>query len=104
MKSKEDKYDVERIERQLREKETELRLRELEADINAKDTVYRTVKHSTPEAEGKLWQKKVILGFKLFALAVIAIVAVKVASVLAGIVIVGLLAFVAYKLFFNSKK
>ncbi len=104
MKSPEDKYkEIERIERQLREKETESRLRELENEINAKDAkVYKTVKHQA-EASERLWQKKVVLGLKLFALAVVAIVAVKIASVLAGIVIVGLLTFVAYKLFFDSK-
>ncbi|KYC43791.1 hypothetical protein WA1_01105 [Scytonema hofmannii PCC 7110] len=102
MKSPDDKYkDLERVERQLREKETELRLRELENQINADNAkVYQTVKHQ-PETSEKLWQKKAILGAKLFALGVIAIVAVKVASALAGVVIIGLLGFVAYKLFFD---
>lgn len=104
MKSPEDKYqDIERIERQLQEKETKQRLRELEGEVNAKDVNYKSVKHQ-PEASEAVRQKKVVLGLKLFALAVVAIVAVKVASVVAGIVIVGLLSFVGYKLFFSSKK
>ena len=104
MKSPEDKYkDIERIERQLREKETELRLQKLETEINAKDANYKTVKHQ-PETSEAMRQKKVVLGLKLFAIAVVAIVAVKVASVVACIVIVGLLSFVGYKLFFSSKK
>lgn len=104
MKSPEDKYqDIERIERQLREKETELRLQNKIGEINAQDANYKTVKHQ-PEASETVRQKKVVLGLKLFAIAVVAIVAVKVASVLAGIVIVGLLTFVGYKLFFSSKK
>ena len=104
MKSPEDKYqEIERIERQLRKKETELRFRELENEINAKDAkVYKTVKDQ-PEASERLSQKKVVLGLKLFALAVVAIVAVKIASVLAGIAIVGLLTLVVYKLFFDDK-
>ncbi|MUG93040.1 DUF3040 domain-containing protein [Scytonema sp. UIC 10036] len=105
MKSPEDKYkDLERVERQLREKETELRLRELDNQMNADNAeVYQTVKHQSKNFE-KPWQKKAILGAKLFALGVIAIVAVKVASFIAGIVIIGLLGFVAYKLFFDQKR
>jgi Flp pilus assembly protein TadB len=105
VKSPEDKYEnLERIERQIREKETELRLRHLEDRVNADNAkVYPTVKHQ-PEKSEKLWQKKAILGAKLFALGVMAIVAVKVASFLAGIVIIGLLGFVAYKLFFDQNK
>jgi Flp pilus assembly protein TadB len=94
----EDKYKhLERIERQLQEKEAKLQLRKSEAEV------HKTVKHQ-PEASGKLWQKKVLLGLKLFAFGIIAIVAVKVASFLAGLIIVGTLAFVAYKLFTSSKK
>ncbi|GAB1539375.1 hypothetical protein NUACC21_20410 [Scytonema sp. NUACC21] len=104
MKSPDDKYkDLERVERQLREKDTEMRLRELETQMSAEDAkVYQTVKHQSEGSE-KLWQKKAVLGAKLFALGVVTIVAVKVASFFAGIVIIGLLSFVTYKLFFDSK-
>ncbi|MDJ0735578.1 MAG: hypothetical protein QNJ47_16215 [Nostocaceae cyanobacterium] len=105
MNSPEDyEKELERRERQLKEKETEIRLRELESEIVAKDgQVYQTVKHQ-PEKTGKPWQKKAILGLKLFALAVIGLVAVRLSSYLAGAVIVGGLAFAAYKLFFNQDK
>nr|WP_243146825.1 hypothetical protein [Scytonema sp. UIC 10036] len=81
-----------------------MRLRELDNQMNADNAeVYQTVKHQSKNFE-KPWQKKAILGAKLFALGVIAIVAVKVASFIAGIVIIGLLGFVAYKLFFDQKR
>jgi uncharacterized protein YgfB (UPF0149 family) len=83
----EDKYKyLERIERQLQEKEAKLQLKKSEAED------HQTVKHRH-EALGKLWQKKLLLGLKLFALGIIAIVAVKVASFLAGVIIVGTLVF-----------
>ncbi len=96
--------ELERRERELRQKELELRLRELDSDVNGKNIqFYQTDKHQ-PEKLDKLWVPKVILGLKLFGLGVAALVAVKIASVLAGVVIVGMLAFVAYKLFFDNKK
>ncbi|MEH2073271.1 MAG: hypothetical protein V7K57_02575 [Nostoc sp.] len=48
--------------------------------------------------------KKLILGGKLFALGVVALVAVKIASVLAGFIIVGAMGWLSYKLFLESKK
>ena len=96
--------ELERRERELRQKELELRLRELDSDVNAKNIqFYQTAKHQ-PEKLENPWKPKVILGLKLFGLGVAALVAVKIASVLAGVVIVGMLAFVAYKLFFDNKK
>ncbi|MBF2005821.1 hypothetical protein ACF3DV_17905 [Chlorogloeopsis fritschii PCC 9212] len=105
MESEEDKYKhLQRIEHQLRQKETEQRLQELEAEIHAKDiNVYKPIKDK-PEASGKLRQTQVILGLKLFAFAIVTIAAVKIASVLAGVIIVGTIGFVAYKLFFTEKK
>ncbi|MEH2263497.1 DUF3040 domain-containing protein [Nostoc sp.] len=81
--------ELEHRERTLREREVELRLREMETNIHATDAAfYQTVKHQ-PENIQKPWMKKLILGGKLFALGVIALVAVKIASVLAGFIIVG---------------
>jgi Flp pilus assembly protein TadB len=105
MKSPEEReQELQRIEKQLREKETELRLRELESQITQeKAQFYQTSKVNSQE-KGKLWQGQAILGLKLFGLAVVAIIAVKVASFAASAVIVGTLVFVGYKLFFGSKK
>lgn len=52
MENPEDKYKhLERIERQIQEKEVKLQLRKSDAEV------HKTVKHQ-PEASGKLWQKK----------------------------------------------
>ncbi|MEH1872536.1 DUF3040 domain-containing protein [Nostoc sp.] len=96
--------ELEHRERLLREREIELRLREMESNIHATDAAFhQTVKHQ-PENSQKPWMKKVILGGKLFVLGVVALVAVKIASVLAGFIIVTILVWMCYKLFFDSKK
>jgi hypothetical protein len=96
--------EFEHRERLLREREVELRLREMESNIHASDAAFhQTVKHQ-PENSQKPWMKKVILGGKLFALGVVALVAVRIASVLAGFIIVAALGWMSYKLFFESKK
>ncbi|MEH2372437.1 DUF3040 domain-containing protein [Nostoc sp.] len=96
--------ELEHRERILREREVELRLREMEINIHATDAAFhQTVKHQ-PEDSPKPWMKKVILGGKLFALGVVALVAVRIASVLAGFIIVGALGWMSYKLFLESKK
>jgi hypothetical protein len=87
--------ELEERERRLREKEVELRLRENDVPL------YKTVKH---QPEQKPWMKKVILGGKLFALGVAALVAVRVASLLAGFIIIAVLGWVSYQLFFASRK
>ncbi len=83
--------------------QVEKRLREMDDQIHGIDApFYQTQKHQ-PEQSQKPWLRKVILGGKLFGLAVATIIAVKVASALAGIVIFGALAFLVYKLFLESK-
>ena len=101
MKSQDDHHkEIEERERKLREREVELRLREMEADINL--PVHKTVKHQ-PEKSQKPWMKKFVLGGKLFLLGVTALVAVRIASAVAGIVIISALVWISYKLFFDSK-
>lgn len=83
------------------QRQVEKRLREIDDQINTVDQpVYQTQKH---QPEQKPWLRKVIIGGKFFALAVATLVAVRVASVLAGVVIFGALAFLVYKLFLESK-
>ncbi|WP_413174651.1 hypothetical protein [Anabaena azotica] len=85
------------------QRKVEMRLREMEDRIHATDTpLYETEKHQ-PENSQKSGMKKLILGAKLFGLAVATLVAVRVASVVAGVVIFGALAFLGYKLFLESK-
>lgn len=94
--------ELEQRERILREKEVELRLREMEQQISPQDVAFhKTVKH---QPEQKPWMKKVILGAKLFGLGVAALVAVRIASVLAGLIIIATLGWVTYQLFFAARK
>jgi Flp pilus assembly protein TadB len=105
MKSPEDyDKDLQRIERLLQEKEKRMQVPQSNSENYSKNAkLYKTVKHQ-PENSGNLLQKKVILGLKLFGLAVATIVAVRIASIVAGIVIAGVLTFIAYKMFFHSEK
>jgi hypothetical protein len=105
MTSQHNRHDeLEQRERLLREKEVEIRLREMEQKMSLNDTPFhQTVKHQI-ENSPKPWVKKLIIAGKLFALGVAALVAVRVASVLAGFVIMAVLAWVAYKLFFETRK
>ncbi|MEH2425744.1 MAG: hypothetical protein V7K48_34065 [Nostoc sp.] len=72
----------------------------METNIHATNAAFhQTVKHQ-PENFQKPWMKKVILCRKLFALGVVALVAVKIASVLAGFIIIAALGWMSDKLFF----
>ncbi|WP_353932463.1 hypothetical protein WJM97_07725 [Okeanomitos corallinicola TIOX110] len=85
------------------QRRVEKRLREMENMMNIEETpFYETQKHQ-PEKNQKSWMRKVILGAKLFGLLVVTIVAVRVATFIAGFVIFGALAFLVYKLFLESK-
>jgi Flp pilus assembly protein TadB len=105
MESQGDRHqELEQRERILREREIELRLREMDSEVQTPNvSFHQTLKHQ-PEKSEKLWVKKVIFGAKLFAIGVAALVAVKVASALAGVVIVALLGWMSYKLFFEFPK
>lgn len=97
-------HELEQRERLLREKEVELRLRAIEQEMSANHAPFhQTVKHK-PEHYPKPWLKKAIIAGKLFALGVAALVAVRVASVLAGFVILGVLGWLAYKLFLENRQ
>ena len=89
--------------RQRIQREVDLRLQEMEAKMYAPDAaLHETVKHQ-PENSQEPWMKKVIFGGKLFALCVVGLVAVKIASLVAGFIIVAALGWMSYKLFFESK-
>ncbi|BAY14960.1 hypothetical protein NIES2109_36820 [Nostoc sp. HK-01] len=105
MKSEEDRrQELEQRERILREREVELRLREIETDIHGSQAPFhQTVKHQ-PEDSHKPWVKKAILAGKLFALGVAVLVAAKIASAVAGVIIIAGLVWMSYKLFFESPK
>ncbi|MBE9201460.1 MULTISPECIES: hypothetical protein [unclassified Nodularia (in: cyanobacteria)] len=92
--------EIEQRERKLREREVELRLREMETEINA--PIHQTIKHQ-PDNSQKPWMKKLVLGGKLFLLGVATLVAVRIASAVAGIIMISALVWISYKLFSDSK-
>lgn len=95
--------ELQRRERELQERERELRLRELEVEIN-QPPLYQTKKHQPPEKSLKQWHGKLATVGKFLALVVAVVVAVKLAISLAYVIMFGAIAWVAYKLFFESDR
>jgi hypothetical protein len=108
MTPEEHSKELERIEREIRQRETESRLRDLESKSNKQEIQFyqtsRVPHNQSEQAKGKLWKPKVILGLKLFGVGVVALALVRVAVVVANLLIVGTLLFVGYKVFFDKKK
>jgi hypothetical protein len=97
--------ELRRRERELQQREAEIRLRELEAEIHQKYSP-PPLAPAEPETPGQLSNHKLIAAAKFFGLVVATIVAVRVATMitfwLPSVIIGGAIAWVAYKLFFES--
>ena len=96
-------------EQELRKREQEIRLRELEAEIDRSVPEYRTIKYEEPDSkvkEGKLkqWRRKIIAAAQFTGIVIAVVVAVRIASWLATVVIVGGIALIAYKMFFAEDR
>ena len=95
-------------EQELRKREQEIRLRELEAEIDRSVPEYRTIKYEEPDSQvkGKLkqWRRKIIAVAQFTGIVIAVVVAVRIATWLATAVIVGGIAFIAYKMFFAKDK
>ncbi|BDA73552.1 hypothetical protein RIVM261_038140 [Rivularia sp. IAM M-261] len=101
MTPEEHSIELERIENEIRQRESRSRPDKQEIQY------YQTTKvphNQNEQTKGKLWKPKVILGLKLFGVGVVAIALVRVAAVVANLLIVGTLLFVGYKVFFEKKK
>ncbi|HEY9667692.1 MAG TPA: hypothetical protein V6C91_12860 [Coleofasciculaceae cyanobacterium] len=95
--------ELRRLERELQERERAIRLREIEAEIN-QPPLHQTRKHQPPEKAQKLWYGKLVNIGKFLALIIAVAVSFKIAASLATIILVGGVAWVAYKLFFESDR
>ena len=95
--------ELRRRERELQEREHQIRLREIEAEIN-QPPLHQTQKHQPPEKSVKQWYGKLLGVGKFLAVVVAVVVAFKVAVSLAYVVIVGAVAWVAYKIFLESDR
>ncbi|MEG4342626.1 hypothetical protein QUB70_04950 [Microcoleus sp. A003_D6] len=95
-------------EQELRKREQEIRLRELEAEIDRSVPAYRTSKYEEPDSQvnGKLkqWRRKIIAAAQFTGIVIAVVVAVRIASWLATAVIVGGIAFIAYKMFIEEDR
>lgn len=100
--------ELKRRERELLERERSIRLREIEAELYKQEPpLHQTVPLQPEEqSEGwlKKWQRKAIKIGKFAALIVVVVVSYKIAIGLAGVIIVGTVALVSYKLFLESDK
>ncbi|BAZ08498.1 hypothetical protein NIES4071_03030 [Calothrix sp. NIES-4071] len=97
--------ELERIERVHGVSRREIRQRESGSTSDKQEIqFYQTTKVPDNQSKGGLLKPKVILGLKLFGVGVVAIALVRVAAVVANLLIVGTLLFVGYKLFFEKKK
>jgi len=96
-------------EQELRKREQEIRFRELEAEIDRSVPEYRTSKYEEADSqvkEGKLqqWRRKIIAAAQFTGIVIATVVAVRIATWLATVVIVGGIALIAYKMFFAEDK
>ncbi len=94
--------ELRRREKELQAREHALRLRELEAEVNL-PVLMPTEKHQEPAGKLQRWKRNVIVAAKFFGIVVATFVAVQVASVLAGVVLVGVVAWVIYKVYFEER-
>ncbi len=95
--------EFQRLEREIEERERAIRLRELEAEIN-EPPLYKTQKHQPTESARQRQTGKLVNIGKFLLLVVAVAVSVKIAASLATIILVGGVAWVAYKLFFESDR
>lgn len=100
--------ELKRREQELLDRERSIRLREIEAELYKQEPPLHQTVPLKPEQESegwlKRWQRKAVKVGKFAALIVVVIVSYKIAIGLAGVIIVGTVAFVSYKLFLESDK
>jgi hypothetical protein len=102
MNSEDDKEnELHRRKKELQERERSIKLRELEAEIN-QTPLYQSKKHQPPENSLQRWYGKLITVGKFLAIVIAVAVSFKIATSLATIILIGGVAWVAYKLFFES--
>lgn len=104
MNSPDDKeQQLRRREQELKDREHEIRLRELDAEIN-QPPLHQTVKHQTKESPLKRRYGTLVKVGKFIAIIVALVVGIKIATWLASVILVGAVAWVAYKLFFEGDR
>src|SRR5919202_1028953 len=95
--------ELQRKEGELQERENALRLRKLEAKIN-QPPLYETAKHQEPEGSVKRRFGQMVNVAKFLAIVVAVVVTIKVGLTLAYVLMIGAIAWVAYKIFLESDR
>lgn len=95
--------ELKRRERALQEREHALRLRELEAELN-QPPISPTAKHQEPRGTLKTRYKQLVEVAKFVGIVVAVVIAVRIATWLATAVMIGGVAWIAYKLFFDGNR
>lgn len=95
--------ELRRREQELQERERAIRLRELEAEIN-QPPLHQTQKHKPTESSLRRWYGKLANVAKFLVLVVAVVLTIRIATSLAFVLMVGTVAWVAYKLFFEEKR
>ncbi len=95
--------EFQRRERELQEREKELRMRELQIEVY-QDPTERVPQSQESASSSKLLSKQIINVAKFLAIVVAVVVAIRVAQVIAGLLIVGVVAWVGYQIFFKSDR
>lgn len=95
-------------EQELRKREQESLLRELEAEIDRSVPEYLTSKYKEPDSQvnGKLkqWRRKILAVAQFTGIVIAVVVVVRIASWLATALMVGGIAFIAYKMFVEEDR
>jgi hypothetical protein len=95
--------EIQRRERELQERETQLRMRELQIEVYQNPTE-RIPPSQQSESSSKLLSRKIVNVAKFLGIVVAVVVAIKVAQVIAGLLIVAVVAWVGYQIFFKSDR
>ncbi len=95
--------ELKRLEEDIKKREQALRLREMEAEIN-EPPLYKTVKHEQSEGKLQQWGRKLVMLGKFLAIVLVVVVTIQVGIKLAYALIIGAIAWVGYKIFFESDR
>lgn len=94
--------ELRRREKELQARESAIRLRELESEIN-QPSLHQTVKYQESEHTLTQWSAKLVNVGKFLAIIIAVVVSIKIATSLAAVIIVGAVAWVGYKIFWESE-
>ncbi|HAA29313.1 MAG TPA: hypothetical protein DCE56_18445 [Cyanobacteria bacterium UBA8553] len=99
----EQNQELQRREQELKAREREIRLRELEAEIK-EPPMHQTMKHQQQERSPQRWYGKLMNVGKFLVIVVAIVVAIRVATAFAYLIMLGAVAWVAYKIFFEGDR